>query len=139
MRSSSVKGLTKDYQRQLAFFSFDDGKEYSCVDHWTPCTSRKEKAQEYGDEVGGSEVVGGLLHHHHHYHRLANPAGLLRRTPVSTQTPCRAGRTPHGKVPPKSSQILQDSEVRCRRRFSLAIFMKSALYLVNMCACPAIS
>lgn len=38
--------------------------------------------------------VGGL----HHHHRLANPAGLLRRTPVSTQTPCRAGRTVHEKV-----------------------------------------
>lgn len=52
---------------------------------------------QVGGEVGGSEVVGGL----HHHRRLANPAGLLRRTPVSTQTPCSAGRA--GKSPPKSS------------------------------------
>lgn len=64
------------------------------VDHWALRTLRKEEAQ-VGGEVGGSEVVGGPPPPHH---RLANPAGLLRRTPVSTQTPRRAGRTVHGKV-----------------------------------------
>lgn len=50
---------------------------------------------QVGGEVGGSEVVGGL----HHHRRLANPAGLFRRTPVSTQTPCSAGRTvPRARV-----------------------------------------
>lgn len=66
-----------------------------------------------GGEVGGSEVVGGLYHHHH---RLANPAGLLRRTPVSTQTPCSVERTVHGKVGRNHRQILRNPRVSRRRR-----------------------